>query len=106
VIRAIYRWHVQPGKEDTFVAAWMQGTQAIRDTIKGAQGSVLLRSHHQPAEFIAVARWESLEDWQAFGHAQIPAPEAFERLSAVSTLVSTEVGDEILDLVDDCYSWT
>jgi heme-degrading monooxygenase HmoA len=105
MIRAIYRWHVQPGEEDTFVLAWMQGTQAIRDKVKGAQGSVLLRSHHQPSEFIAVARWESLEDWQAFAHAQMPDAEASERLAAVSTLVSTEVGDELLNLVGDCYSW-
>jgi len=101
MIRAIYRWQVKPGEEDTFIAAWSRGTHAMRARIRGAQGSVLMRNHHQPSEFIAVARWESLEDWQAFSIADLREldVEAFQRMSAVSTLVSTEVGEEIEDLV-------
>jgi heme-degrading monooxygenase HmoA len=101
MIRAIYRWQVQPGEEDTFVAAWSQGTRAIRARIKGAQGSLLLRNHRKPSEFIAVARWDSLEDWQAFAAAEMPDVEASARMAAVSTLVSIEVGDELQDLVDN-----
>jgi heme-degrading monooxygenase HmoA len=100
MIRAIYRWQVKPGEEDTFVTAWSQGTRAIRARIKGAQGSLLLRNSREPSEFIAVARWDSLEDWQAFAKGEMSDVEAFERMTAVSTLVSTEVGDEIQDLVD------
>ena len=100
MIRAIYRWQVKSGEEHTFVSAWSRGTQAIRAKVKGAQGSVLLRNHCRPSEFIAIARWDSLEDWQAFSPAAMPDVEAFARLEAVSTLVSTEVGDEIQDLVD------
>ena len=101
MIRAIYRWQVQPGGEAIFVAAWRHGTRAIRARIRGAQGSVLLRNHQQPAEFIAIARWDSVEDWQAFSMADILAvdAEAFQRMAAVSTLVSTEVGEELEDLV-------
>jgi heme-degrading monooxygenase HmoA len=94
MIHAIYRWHVQPGEEDIFVFAWSRGTQAIRTKVK------LLRNHCKPSEFIAIASWDSLEDWQAFSRAEAPDAEAFEHLSAVSTLVSMEVGDEIRDLVD------
>jgi heme-degrading monooxygenase HmoA len=101
MIRAIYRWSVRPGKEDTFVAAWSEGTQWIRTQIRGAQGSLLLRNHSKPMEFIAVARWDSLADWQAFSRAGLPDVGAFHRLAAVSTLVSTEVGEEILDLVEE-----
>jgi heme-degrading monooxygenase HmoA len=101
MIRAIYRWQVQPGYEDTFVAAWVRGTQAIRGQIKGAQGSVLLRSHEQPAEFIAIAQWESLADWLNFSKAPLPDDQAMRRLSAVSSLISTEICDEIQDLVCD-----
>jgi heme-degrading monooxygenase HmoA len=112
MIRAIYRWHVQPGAEDTFIAAWNHGTRAIRARIRGAQGSVLIRNHSQPREFIAVARWDSLEDWQAFSIADLIEldAEAFKRMSAVSTLVSTEVGEEVADLVQETtepsVSWT
>jgi heme-degrading monooxygenase HmoA len=101
MIRAIYRWQVQPGQEDAFVAAWSRGTQAIRGQIKGAQGSMLLRSHEQPTEFIAIAQWDSLEDWQNFSKASLPDDQAAQRLSAVSSLVSTEICDEIQDLVCD-----
>ena len=101
MIRAIYRWQVQPGHADAFVDAWMQGTRAIRGQIKGAQGSMLLRSQQHPTEFIAIAQWDSLADWQAFSHTALPDDEAQQRLSAVSTLVSTEVCDEIQDLVND-----
>ena len=38
MIRAIYRWQVQPGTEDAFVQAWMWGTRAIRTKVKGARG--------------------------------------------------------------------
>jgi hypothetical protein len=81
--------------------AWVDGTQWIRTQIKGAQGSVLLRNHSKPMEFIAVARWESLPDWQAFSSAGLPDVGAFRHLAAVSTLVSTEIGEEILDLVEE-----
>ena len=64
MIRAIYRWHIQPGKEEAFVSAWMEGTQCIRAHVRGAHGSLLLRNHGNPLEFIAIARWESLHDWQ------------------------------------------
>jgi heme-degrading monooxygenase HmoA len=101
MIRAIYRWQVQSGHADSFVDAWTQGTRAIRGQIKGAQGSMLLRSQQQPTEFIAIAQWDSLADWQAFSHTALPDDEAQQRLSAVSTLVSTEVCDEIQDLVND-----
>jgi heme-degrading monooxygenase HmoA len=101
MIRVIYRWQVQPGEEDTFVAAWTQGTRAIRSMIKGAQGSVLLRSQQQPVQFIAMAQWDSLADWQAFSHQALPDDDAMHRLSEVSSLIATEVCDEIHDLVND-----
>ena len=101
MIRVIYRWQVQPGGEETFVSAWIEGTQWIRTQINGAQGSLLLRHHCQPLEFIAIARWDSLADWQAFSNAGLPDVGAFHRLAAVSTLVSTEIGEEILDLVEE-----
>jgi heme-degrading monooxygenase HmoA len=99
MIRALYRWQVQPGAEDAFVQAWMRGTRAIRQKVKGAQGSRLLRNRREPSEFVAVARWDSFEDWQAFSSDQTPDPESFARISTVSTLIATEVFDEVQDLV-------
>lgn len=101
MIRAVYRWHVKAGEEDTFVKAWEQGTQAIRERIQGAQGSLLLHSYSESSEFVAIARWQSFEDWQAFSRDQTPDPEALQRMTAVSTLVSTEVFEEVQDLLTD-----
>lgn len=98
MIRAIYRWEVQPGAEDAFVAAWTQGTEVIRGRVKGAHGSVLLRNRNKPSEFIAIARWESFADWQAFSDAKPPAPQAFQCVEEISTFVSAEVCDELYDL--------
>ena len=98
MIRVIYRWEVQPGAEEAFVEAWTQGTEVIRGRVKGAYGSVLLRNRKKPSEFIAIARWESFADWQAFSDAKPPAPQAFQCVEEISTFVSTEVCDEIYDL--------
>jgi heme-degrading monooxygenase HmoA len=98
MIRAIYRWEVQPGAEEAFVAAWTQGTEVIRGRVKGAHGSVLLRNRNKPSEFIAIARWESFADWQAFSDAKPPAPQAFQCVEEISTFVSAEVCDELYDL--------
>jgi heme-degrading monooxygenase HmoA len=106
MIRAIYRWRVKPGEEGRFVKAWSQGTDAIRERVKGARGSLLLRDRREPSESVAIARWDSFEDWQAFSSDQTPAPEAFHLLSSVSTLLSTEVFDEVHDLlVDSVQPW-
>jgi heme-degrading monooxygenase HmoA len=98
MIRAIYRWEVQLGAEEAFVEAWTQGTEVIRGRFKGAHGSVLLRNRNKPSELIAIARWESFADWQAFSDSESPAPQAFQCVEAISTFVSTEVCDEIHDL--------
>jgi heme-degrading monooxygenase HmoA len=68
MVWVIYRWRVQEADESKFKSAWAKATTAIRDSTVGARGSVLLQSHQDPTEFItiALARWNNLEDWQAF----------------------------------------
>jgi heme-degrading monooxygenase HmoA len=98
MIRAVYRWQVKPGYEDVFVQAWVQGTRAIRATVKGARGSVLLQHHTNPSAFLAVARWDSFEDWWAFRQGEPPDHEAFRTAAAVSNLDSVEAFYEVHDL--------
>jgi heme-degrading monooxygenase HmoA len=71
-MRALYRWHVTPGREDQFVRIWSNVTKYIRANVKGARGSMLMRSRLNPQEFVALARWASYDDWMA-------AREAAER---------------------------
>ena len=99
-MRALYRWRVKPGDEETFTRAWAQATKTIRSKVKGARGSMLLRSLRDPAEYIATARWDSLQDWQAFTQSDPADPEAFRVMSAASQMLSADVFDEVDDLLD------
>ena len=103
MIRAIYRWRVKSGEEEKFIQAWTQGTAAIRAKVVGAGGSLLMRSHHDRSEFMALACWHSMEDWQAFAaenDSAPPDPEAFRVMGAVSEHLSTEILEEVADLLD------
>ena len=103
MIRAIYRWRVKSGEEEKFIQAWMQGTAAIRAKVIGAGGSLLMRSRHDRTEFMALACWNSIEDWQAFAadnDSAPPDPEAFRAMGAVCEHISTEILEEVADLLD------
>ena len=66
MVRIFYTWRVQKADESEFRAEWVKATTAIKNSTVGARGSVLLRSHQDPTEFITIARWDKLEDWRAF----------------------------------------
>jgi len=102
MVRVIYRWRVKAEEEDVFIRAWTQGTVAIRAQVKGAGGSLLMRSRRDPLEFMALACWTSCEDWQAFAEhdGAPPDPEAFRAMAAVSEHLSTELLEEVADLLD------
>ena len=103
MVRAIYRWRVKSGEEEKFIQAWTQGTAAIRANVIGAGGSLLMRSRHDRSEFMALACWNSIEDWQAFAaenDSAPPDPEAFQVMGAVSEHLSTEILEEVADLLD------
>lgn len=99
-MRAIYRVKVDPGRTDEFVRAWVQATQTIRANVKGARGSMLLRSRSDPAQFIAAARWDSFEDWQSFMQSDPADPEAFRTMREAGQLLSAEPFDEVEELLD------
>ena len=66
MVRIIYRWRLLADNESSFRQAWAKATKTIRETWPGARGSFLLKSHQDPAEFLTIARWDSLEQWRAF----------------------------------------
>jgi heme-degrading monooxygenase HmoA len=98
MVRILYRWKVNPGQEAVFAKAWTQGTKVIRATVKGARGSLLLQSRTDPCEFVAIARWASVEDWRAFRRGEKPALESFRTAAAVSQLQAVEPLSEVRDL--------
>lgn len=95
MIRVVYRWKVRVGEEASFTAAWERATTKIRSDTRGARGSVLLQSREHPAEFVTIARWEGLEDWQAFWQGNCPSP--MQPMHLLAELQSTEPFDEIQD---------
>lgn len=99
-MRAVYRWRVTAGQEDAFAAAWASATRTIAASVKGARGSMLLRSRRDPSEFIATARWDSFGDWQAFMNGEPADPEAFRLMSSTGQMLSSETFDEVEDLLD------
>ena len=99
-MRAVYRWRVQSGQEEAFARAWAKATRTIRAKVRGARGSLLLRSRRDPSEFVAAARWDSFADWQAFVQGEPADPAAFQIMSHTSQMLSAEVFDEVEDLLD------
>ena len=66
MINVIYRWKVKKEDQAKFKTAWAKTTTAIRESTPGARGSKMLQSEQDPTEFVTIARWDNLEDWQAF----------------------------------------
>ena len=92
MIRVIYRWRVDSVRRDDFASWWHEGTLRIRSTRPGALGSTLLAPTNDDAHFVAVARWHSNEDLEAFW--ADPGGQEFDG----AELVSTEIFEEVDDL--------
>jgi heme-degrading monooxygenase HmoA len=98
-MRALYRWRVKPGREDDFIRTWSNVTKAIRANVKGARGSLLMRSRSDPHQFVALARWDSLDDWSAARAAAERSPAADPQAGNYDSF-SAEPLDVIEDLLD------
>ena len=95
MIRVIYRWRVQKAEQEKFRAAWAKATTAIRESISGARGSVMLQSHQDPDEFITIARWDKVEDWQAFWTDS--SRTEMQDMHAMAERLSADVFEEVAD---------
>lgn len=95
MIRVIYRWRVQKADEEKFKAAWAKATTDIRESTVGARGSVLLQSHQDPTEFITIARWDKIEDWQKFWND--PTRTNMRDMHAIAEQLSADAFDEVED---------
>jgi quinol monooxygenase YgiN len=74
----IYRWTVDPSKEDQFRNAWEELTQEIRET-GGGLGSRLHKA--SDGTWLAYAQWPSKEMWERESTATISKREALQRLN-------------------------
>jgi heme-degrading monooxygenase HmoA len=99
MIRVLYRFKVAEGQEEEFVKSWSEATEEFRREVPGALGSQLLRARDGSREFVALARWASWEQWEAFRRSASPARGAVLKMLSVSELVSTETFDVVKDLL-------
>lgn len=95
MIRIVYRWRVQRANGSKFKAAWARTTTAIRDSIVGARGSVLLQSHQDTTEYVTIARWDKLEDWKAFW--EDPTQTQMQDMHSLAERISAEAYEEVED---------
>ena len=66
MIRIIYSWKVEKGKQEAFIETWKRTTNSIHKEVKGARGSFMLQNDQYPEEIKTVARWDALDDWKQF----------------------------------------
>lgn len=90
-ILVISRWRVRCDRETAFMQAWTRLTAIARDTQPAAGGNLLLPCQDNPREFVTIARWRSLEDWQNFWQDNLIDASALATLYATSYLLSNEV---------------
>ncbi len=95
MVRVVYRWQVAPENFEAFRKNWRAATNRIHDTVAGALGSFMLRSAENESEVITVAKWDSLESWQAFFADQ--NPEQMQAMRALGERISVQAYEEIED---------
>lgn len=95
MIRIIYEWQVEPDNIAAFRETWQHTTTTIHQSVTGARGSFLLQKLGEPGRILTIARWDSLEHWQAFW--QSKNPQAMQGLRALGTLISFTPFDEFAD---------
>lgn len=90
MIRVVYEWHVSPENIAEFCDAWKSTTLIVRETYPGAHGSCLLREGNN---FLAIARWNSKEEWRDFWSSDNP-PEVM-KMSQLAKLKNVNVYNEV-----------
>ena len=91
----IWRFHVRPGREDEFRAAYgSNGPWAqLFGRMNGFCGTELLQSANDPHPYFTMDLWESAETWAAFLRAWGDDYGALDKRCESLTAGETEVGE-------------
>ena len=93
VVRIIYHWQVEPEQFDAFQDAWRTATNHIYQNAPGAKGNFMLRKYGSTSEVLTVARWDSLQHWEAFWEGETPS--YMQRMHELGDRVSVEIYEEV-----------
>ena len=101
MIRVIYSYEVKAGQEQVFIEAWKRVTRTVRTTSNGARGSLLTRDARDKQQFVAIARWETVEAFVKFNNAGMLGSEADKAMRAtLEGGVAMQVVEELHDLTN------
>jgi len=93
MIRAVSRFQIQSGAENTFEIAFRDAGMFERPkNLDGFVSMELIKSTEDPAEYLVISTWKTTEDylaWQGVSTREAPR-EALARLS--DTLINPEPG--------------
>ncbi len=95
MIRVIYEWQVKAEDISAFHEAWTQTTTRVHQSVKGARGSFLVQEVGNSGKILTIARWDSLEDWQAFWKSE--NPQEMLKMRDLGTRISVTAYDEFAD---------
>lgn len=95
MVRIIYKWRVIPANLNKFKEVWRKATSGIHKSVSGARGSVFLQDESDPSSILTIARWDSVEDWQAFwGDSD---PQQMQTMRSLGERLSVKVYEEFED---------
>lgn len=95
MVRVIYKWDVPPENFEAFRETWNATTNRIHESVKGAQGSFLLRSAEDESNVLTIAKWDALADWKRFFVNQ--NPESMQAMRKLGERISVDAFEEIED---------
>jgi heme-degrading monooxygenase HmoA len=99
MIRVLYSYQIKPGREKEFIDAWNRVTRTARTTAKGSRGSLLLRDLNDSQQYLAVARWQSFDEFKRFHDVGLAGSEAAKTMNAtLDSPVALQIVEEINDL--------
>lgn len=83
-------WHVQEGKEDTFVERWQDWLGWTRKTHPNLERARLIRDRGDPRHFVSFAEWEDAASRDAWKQ----SPEFAEKFGACRKLCDDFYGGD------------
>jgi heme-degrading monooxygenase HmoA len=99
MIRVLYSYQVKAGQEKEFTDSWARVIRTIKTTCKGSRGALLTRDYNDKQQYVAVARWETPQDFKKFHDIGLAGSAAQKALNETLEMpAALQVVEELEDL--------